>query len=60
MLGSPGDAKWRFFYGPGIENWDLALLNGNPYSAPNLTKLYISTSALTYKAEPMIGAYFRL
>jgi len=27
---------------------------------PNLTKLYISTDAFTYKAQPMIGAYFRL
>ena len=27
---------------------------------PNLTKLYISTDAFTYKAQPMIGEYFRL
>jgi hypothetical protein len=25
-LGSPGDASRRFFYGPGISNWDVALL----------------------------------
>jgi hypothetical protein len=25
-LGDVGDAKRRFFYGPGIENWDMALL----------------------------------
>jgi len=25
-LGSPGTASRRFFYGPGMENWDIALL----------------------------------
>jgi hypothetical protein len=29
-LGSPGTASRRFFYGPGMENWDIALLKDTP------------------------------
>ena len=29
-LGKPGNAKRRFFYGPGIDNYDLALLKSVP------------------------------
>jgi hypothetical protein len=29
-LGSPGNAKRRFFYGPGIDNYDMALLKNLP------------------------------
>jgi hypothetical protein len=29
-LGDPGNAKRRFFYGPGIDNYDLALLKSVP------------------------------
>ena len=29
-LGEPGNAKRRFFYGPGIDNYDMALLKSLP------------------------------
>ena len=29
-LGSPGTASRRFFYGPGLNNWDIALLKDTP------------------------------
>ena len=54
-----------FVYGAGL---DFGLLphiglrlqyRGNLYQAPDLTKLYTSTSAFTHTAEPMIGAYLR-
>lgn len=54
-----------FVYGAGL---DFGLLphiglrlqyRGNLYKAPDLTKLYTSTSAFTHTAEPMIGAYLR-
>lgn len=55
-----------YVYGAGID-WGLLphiglrfQYRGNLYSAPNLTKLYTSTSRFTQTAEPMIGAYFRL
>jgi hypothetical protein len=31
-LGQPGNAKRRFFYGPGIDNYDMALLKSVPLS----------------------------
>ncbi len=31
-LGQPGNAKRRFFYGPGIDNYDMALLKSMPLS----------------------------
>jgi len=55
-----------FVYGAGLD-WGLLphiglrfQYRGNLYKAPNLTKLYTSTSAFTRTAEPMIGVYFRL
>jgi len=54
-----------FVYGAGLD-WGLLphiglrlQYRGNLYKAPDLTKLYTSTSAFTHTAEPMIGAYFR-
>jgi opacity protein-like surface antigen len=54
-----------FVYGAGLD-WGLlphiglrVQYRGNLYEAPNLTKLYTSTSTFTHTAEPMIGAYFR-
>lgn len=54
-----------FVYGAGLD-WGLlphlglrVQYRGNLYKAPDLTKLYTSTSAFTHTAEPMIGAYFR-
>jgi opacity protein-like surface antigen len=55
-----------FVYGAGLD-WGLLphlglrlQYRGNLYKAPDLTKLYTSTSAFTHTAEPMIGVYFRL
>jgi hypothetical protein len=31
-LGQPGNAKRRFFYGPGIDNYDMALLKSVPFT----------------------------
>ena len=55
-----------FVYGAGLD-WGLAphlglrfQYRGNLYKAPNLTRLFTSTSAFTQTAEPMIGVYLRL
>jgi hypothetical protein len=42
-LGSPGDAKRRFFYGPGIDNWDLALLKTIPFNETKSLELRVET-----------------
>ena len=42
-LGSPGDAKRRFFYGPGIDNWDLALLKTIPFTESRSLELRLET-----------------
>ena len=42
-LGSPGDAKRRFFYGPGIDNWDLALLKTIPFAEARSLELRLET-----------------
>jgi len=54
-----------FVYGAGVD-WTLLphiglrlQYRGNLYKAPDLTKLFTSTSAFTHTAEPMIGAFFR-
>lgn len=54
-----------FVYGAGLD-WGLIgplglrfQYRGNLYKAPDLTKLYTSTSAFTRTSEPMIGAYLR-
>ncbi|MFZ1014523.1 MAG: outer membrane beta-barrel protein [Terracidiphilus sp.] len=53
-----------YVYGAGLD-WGLVphiglrlQYRGNLYKAPDLTRLYTSTSAFTHTAEPMIGAYF--
>jgi hypothetical protein len=33
-LGEPGNAKRRFFYGPGIDNYDMALLKNVALTEP--------------------------
>jgi opacity protein-like surface antigen len=55
-----------FVYGAGLD-WGLLphiglrfQYRGNLYKAPDLSKLYTSTSAFTRTSEPMIGVYFRL
>jgi opacity protein-like surface antigen len=68
--GEEGDTtsstKPVFLYGAGLD-WGLLphiglrfQYRGNLYKAPDLTRLYTSTSAFTHTAEPMIGVYFRL
>ena len=42
-LGSPGDAKRRFFYGPGIDNWDLALLKTVSFTEARSLELRLET-----------------
>ena len=42
-LGSPGDAKRRFFYGPGIDNWDLALLKTISFKESRSLELRLET-----------------
>jgi len=58
--------KAVFVYGAGVD-WGLLphlglrlQYRGNLYQAPNLSKLFTSSSAFTHTAEPMIGIYFRL
>ena len=55
-----------FVYGGGLDWGFLPHIGlrlqyrGNLYKAPDLTKLFTSSSAFTHTAEPMIGIYFRL
>jgi Carboxypeptidase regulatory-like domain len=42
-LGSPGDAKRRFFYGPGIDNWDLALLKAIAFTESRSLEFRLET-----------------
>jgi Carboxypeptidase regulatory-like domain len=42
-LGSPGDAKRRFFYGPGMEDWDMALLKSIPFRENRILELRFET-----------------
>ena len=59
------EVKPVFVYGAGLD-WALVphlglrfQYRGNLYEAPDLTKIYTSTSAFTHTAEPMIGAFVR-
>lgn len=42
-LGDIGDAKRRFLYGPGIENWDMALLKTVPFTESRTLELRLET-----------------
>lgn len=42
-LGDIGDAKRRFFYGPGIENWDMALLKTVTFKESRTLELRLET-----------------
>lgn len=42
-LGSPGTAPRRFFYGPAIENWDIALLKETPIRESTVLELRLET-----------------
>jgi len=57
--------KAVYVYGAGLD-WGLLphiglrlQYRGNLYKAPDVTRLYTSTSAFTHTAEPAIGAYFK-
>jgi opacity protein-like surface antigen len=54
-----------YVYGAGLD-WGLLphlglrfQYRGNLYKAPDVSRLYTSTSAFTHTAEPVLGAYFR-
>lgn len=42
-LGSPGNADRRFFYGPGMNNWDIALLKETHFSESRVLELRMET-----------------
>jgi hypothetical protein len=42
-LGSPGNAKRRFFYGPGIDNWDMAVLKTVAFTEARSLELRLET-----------------
>jgi opacity protein-like surface antigen len=66
QISTATSTKPVFVYGAGVD-WGLLphiglrlQYRGNLYKAPDLTKLFTSSSAFTHTAEPMIGVYFRL
>jgi hypothetical protein len=42
-LGSPGNADRRFFYGPGMNNWDMALLKEVKFSESKVLEFRMET-----------------
>jgi Carboxypeptidase regulatory-like domain/TonB dependent receptor len=42
-LGSPGTASRRFFYGPGMENWDIALLKDTNLTESKVLEFRLET-----------------
>jgi hypothetical protein len=42
-LGSPGDAARRLFYGPGMDNWDIALLKETSFSETKVLEFRLET-----------------
>jgi hypothetical protein len=42
-LGSPGDASQRLFYGPGMANWDMALLKETHFSESKVLEFRVET-----------------
>lgn len=42
-LGSPGNASRRFFYGPGMNNWDIALLKDTALSESKALEFRLET-----------------
>jgi hypothetical protein len=42
-LGSPGTAARRFFYGPGMGNWDLALLKTTRFTESKVLEMRVET-----------------
>jgi hypothetical protein len=42
-LGSPGNASRRFFYGPGMNNWDIALLKETRFSETRVLEFRLET-----------------
>ncbi len=42
-LGSPGNADRRFFYGPGMDNWDIALLKETHFTENKVLEFRMET-----------------
>lgn len=42
-LGSPGNADRRFFYGPGMDNWDIALLKETRFTESKVLEFRLET-----------------
>jgi hypothetical protein len=42
-LGSPGSASLRFFYGPGMDNWDIALLKDTNLTESKVLEFRLET-----------------
>ncbi len=42
-LGSPGNAPRRFFYGPGMNNWDIALVKETAFSESKILEFRLET-----------------
>jgi hypothetical protein len=42
-VGSPGTADRRFFYGPGLDNWDIALLKETHFTEAKLLEFRMET-----------------
>lgn len=42
-LGSPGTASRRFFYGPGMNNWDIALLKDTKFTESKVLEFRLET-----------------
>jgi Carboxypeptidase regulatory-like domain/TonB dependent receptor len=42
-LGSPGASPRRFFYGPGMDNWDIALLKVTQFSESKVLEMRLET-----------------
>jgi hypothetical protein len=54
-LGSPGNADRRFFYGPGMNNWDLALLKETHFSESKVLEFRLETFN-TFNRAQFFGA----
>ena len=54
-LGSPGNALRRFFYGPGMSNWDIALLKETAFSESKILEFRLETFN-TFNQPQFFGA----
>jgi hypothetical protein len=54
-LGSPGNAPRRFFYGPGMNNWDIALVKKTTFSESKALEFRLETFN-TFNRPQFFGA----